>query len=425
MFSYERGIPLAAAGANDSAASVTVGVAPMPREELVRVFLKANCMLVRQLVTTTLLLAAALLPVLGLAEPPYPASSHITGISWDMSTLKTLAPFSDNWCVTWADNDHQYTSWGDGGGFGGGQSDGRASMGVGRVEGSKGSYKCYNVWGGKNGENPAAFAGKCYGLLSIGSTLYMWRSGDGSSSDCFGLQELRKSTDYGASWQRVLHFDDADFTDTRGFLAPTFLQFGKAYAAARDEYVYVYAPENKDGVWEVQKPGHIGLMRVPRDRISEKGAYRCFTGLGPDGNPEWFSDVNARKPVFADSVNGVMRTSVTYVPGLRRYVLMTQQKSRFKRKDGHIGIYDAPEPWGPWTTVFFENAWRAGIQKTDKQSKTVFWNLSSKWMSPDGRRFVMVYTGSGSDEWGTVEGTFLTPSGAEAPVITAPAADRR
>ncbi|HJX09710.1 MAG TPA: hypothetical protein VJ733_04340 [Candidatus Binatia bacterium] len=52
----------------------------------------------------------------------------------------------------------------------------------------------------------------------------------------------------------------------------------------------------------------------------------------------------------------------------------------------------------------------AGIQAADSQSKTVFWNFSSKWMSPDGRKFVMVYTGKGSDEWGTVEGTFATPS---------------
>ncbi|HJX09709.1 MAG TPA: hypothetical protein VJ733_04335 [Candidatus Binatia bacterium] len=42
-----------------------------------------------------------------------------------MSTLRNLAPYSDNWCITWADNDHQYTSWGDGGGFGGDQKDGR------------------------------------------------------------------------------------------------------------------------------------------------------------------------------------------------------------------------------------------------------------------------------------------------------------
>ncbi|MHC4510566.1 MAG: DUF4185 domain-containing protein [Planctomycetota bacterium] len=327
-----------------------------------------------------------------------------------MGTLRNFAPYSDNWCITWADNDHQYTSWGDGGGFGGNENDGRVSMGVGCVEGTKDSYTCTNVWGGKNPENRATFKGKCYGLLAIGSTLYMWRTGDGSDADCFGLQELRKSTNQGAAWDYAnVRFLDADFSGTKGFFAPTFLQFGKAYAGARDDYVYMYAPENKDDQWEVQKPGHISLMRVLKSQITQKTAYRFFTGLDGSGNPIWSLDINARKPVFEDPINGAMRTSVIYNAGLKRYILITQQKSRFKANDGHIGIYDAPEPWGPWTTVFFENAWDAGIQIADAKSKTVFWNFSSKWMSSDGKKFVMVYTGKGSDEWGTLEGTFSTP----------------
>jgi len=367
-------------------------------------------MLARNTLLRVLLPAVAAIPNLAVAGAPYPQSSHITGISWDMSTLRNLAPYSDNWCITWADNNHQYASWGDGGGFGGNQTDGRVSMGVGRIEGTKDNYTCYNVWGGKNAENPAIFKGKCYGLLAVGSTLYMWRTGDGSDARCFGLQELRQSTDYGATWNYAnVRFVDADFSGTKGFFAPTFLQFGKAYAGARDEYVYIYAPENKDGQWEVQKPGHISLMRVSSSQITETSVYRFFTGLDGSGNPTWSSDVNARKPIFEDSVNGAMRTSVIYNAGLKRYILVTQQKSRFKANDGHIGIYDAPEPWGPWTTVLFENAWDAGIQMADSQSKTVFWNFSSKWMSSDGRKFVMIYTGKGSDEWGTVEGTFSTP----------------
>lgn len=362
------------------------------------------------------LILRILVPVLttavnvALSGAPYPQSSHITGISWDMSTLKNRAPYSDNWCITWADDDRQYTSWGDGGGFGGNQTDGRVSMGVGRVEGTKDSYTCTNVWGGKNAENPATFKGKCYGLLAIGSTLYMWRTGDGSDANCFGFQELRKSTNYGATWDDAnVRFVDADFSGTKGFFAPTFLQFGKAYTGARDGYVYMYAPENKDDQWEVQRPGRISLMRVPKSQITQKTAYRFFTGLDGSGNPIWSSDVNERKPVFADPVNGVMRTSAIYNAGLKRYILITQQKSRFKTNDGHIGIYDAAEPWGPWTTIFFKNAWEAGIQIPDAKSKTVFWNFSSKWMSADGKKFVMVYTGTGSDEWGTVEGTFSTP----------------
>src|ERR671914_1421289 len=49
------------------------------------------------------------------ATSPYPPSSAITGIAFDWSTHTRLAPGSDNWPITWADDDHQYTAWGDGG----------------------------------------------------------------------------------------------------------------------------------------------------------------------------------------------------------------------------------------------------------------------------------------------------------------------
>ena len=103
-----------------------------------------------------------------------------------------------------------------------------------------------------------------------------------------------------------------------------------------------------------------------------------------------------------------MRTSVIYNIGLKRYILTTQHISRFGNENGHIGIYESRYPWGPWRTVLLKNAWDTGIQVKDKKYKTVYWNFSPKWMSQDGKRFVMVYTGAGSDEWGTVEGTFIT-----------------
>ena len=63
---------------------------------------------------------------------PYPQSSVITEITFDMTTLKELADGSDNWVITWADDGHQYISWGDGGGFGasGSGGDDRVSFGV-------------------------------------------------------------------------------------------------------------------------------------------------------------------------------------------------------------------------------------------------------------------------------------------------------
>src|SRR5207248_548699 len=77
------------------------------------------------------LLAALLLVrvTLSAADAPYPRSPLIAGITWHWETLTTGAPGSDLWPVTWGPDDHLYAAWGDGGGFGGSDSDGRVAMG--------------------------------------------------------------------------------------------------------------------------------------------------------------------------------------------------------------------------------------------------------------------------------------------------------
>ena len=337
---------------------------------------------------------------------PYPPSPVIRNIEFDFSTIRTEAPFSDNWAITWADDGNQYTVWGDGGGFGGNQTDGRVTLGVARVEGDKDNYVGYNVWGGKDPENEATFGGKSYGIISIQGTLWMWRSGETSDAAIYDFQELYFSNDHGATWNLTnVQYDQDDFTDSHGFFAPTFLQFGQDYQGARDTYVYMYASEIHDNVnWEVQYPGEISMIRVRKQFISDPSQYAYFAGLDGDNFPTWTVDVDEREPVFEDPENGTMRVSVSYNEGLDRYFLITQQVSRNEDENGHIGIYDAPEPWGPWTTVLFENAWDVGLQQGFKD---VYWNFSNKWLSADGRDFTMVYTGPSHDAWGTVEGHFV------------------
>ncbi|MFQ5583561.1 MAG: hypothetical protein ACE5GL_03905, partial [Calditrichia bacterium] len=182
-------------------------------------------------------------------------------MTFHFSTLDERASGSDNWAITWADDDHQYTSWGDGGGFGGTNSNGRVSLGFARVEGPKNNYQGYNVWGGKNPENPAQFEGKCYGIISIDGTLWMWRTGSGSGSTSYDSQKLYKSTNHSATWQYAgVEYRTNDFSPSYPrFYAPTFCQFGKDYAGARDNYVYIYAPETNNSSWNVQIPGRITL----------------------------------------------------------------------------------------------------------------------------------------------------------------------
>jgi hypothetical protein len=361
---------------------------------------------------------------------PSQTSKEIVGISIDMSTVQNTcpgnglsAPGSDNWPVTWADDDHQYTSWGDGGGFGGDNSTGRVSFGVGRIEGDFGNFSGFNVHGGHAAENENSLpAGKSKGIISIGGTLYMWRSGDGSDSAGYNIEELYKSADHGASWSTVgnpaVCWKKSE-SPPKGFSNLVFGQFGKDYssipqhalASGGNPYLYIYGFEEKSGDWNAQFPGEMSLMRVLASEIEDKAAYEWFAG--PVGSDSWTSDRTQRKPVFVDSQNGLMRLSVAYILPIQRYVMICQQVNRHKDQGGMMGWYQATRPWGPFTPIDQQpiDPWSFGSGGSlNSGSKSVYWNLSQKWMGTqvvnNTLAFKMVYTGPGADEFGAVSGQF-------------------
>lgn len=326
--------------------------------------------------------------------PPYPPSPVIEGMIIDWDTLERRAPGSDNWPITWAEDDHQYTTWGDGGGFGGSNQDGRVSLGVARVEGDWDNYRGYNVWGGVDSENPATREGKSYGILALQGRLYMWVS-PGSNYRNYREARLAISTDKGATWQA----EDWVFTQDDEIVLPTFLQFGKEYSGARDDYVYIYSIRLQDArQLQVQIPGKIDLLRVPIGSLRDRGAYQYFSGLDEEDSPIWVEDPAARQPVFENPQGVGWNVSVSYNAGLGRYLLATEHSRSF---EGNLSLFDAEEPWGPWTTVGYYNGW-------ENAGSNFFWNFSNKWASLDGEEFTLIYTGiDQSDAWHSVRGRFL------------------
>ncbi len=161
------------------------------------------------------------------------------------------------------------------------------------------------------------------------------------------------------------------------------MNFGRDYAGARDVFVYSYyiqpvwgpgaATKTTAHSFDVHQPGRVHLSRVPKDSILNRQSYEFFAGIGPDGRPVWTTDLKRKQPVFADA-NGVgWNVSVSYNPALRRYILGTEHAETHA---GKMGLFDAPEPWGPWTTVAYDDAWGAGhIEVT-----TFYWNFSQKWL---------------------------------------------
>jgi len=346
-------------------------------------------------------------------SPSYPAGSLSVNFT---GNKKFDASGSDNWPITWAADDNQYTTFGDGGGF---DESATVSFGVARISGNKDTYTKTDIY-----ESPIGFTGKIYGILAVNNQLYFLKCGDGSELSNFKYIKLYKAA--------IPVNDQLELIDTgvqfnppvENFFCPSFLQYGKDYAGAPDNYVYIYAPEISLQVWNVQIPGKISLLRVPKDQIETKSSYEYFAGMN-SGTPMWTNDVSLRQPVFSFdsscpscSDSGIMRTSVSYNPFINRYLLITQQVDRYQANNGHIGIYDAPTPWGPWTTTLYKNAWDISLNgmMSSKVVRTVYWNFSNKWAN--GNNFVLVYTDR--DNWSTIEGNFtdLTPSSTPPPSPT-------
>lgn len=351
----------------------------------------------------------------------------IVDVTFDTTTLQNTAPGNgksargcDNWPITEAASGHQVTSWGDGSGFDGGP---KASLGVARIEGGKDDYSAFDVF--KTGTDMPGWDGKSKGILAIGDTLYLVRSGNGSDAAGYALEELYKSDDGGQTFTlTAATWYPSDFADGKGFSNLTFCQFGPGFTDTYDEYVYLYGFEEQAGDWEVQVPGRIALLRVLPSGIEDRSNYQYFAGFN-GSTPDWSADLADRAWVFDDAVNGVMRLSVTYRAPLGKFILMAQQDSRLF-PDAKLGIYQADAPWGPFTDAMPDNPadpktlgspipiMADGNGTEQEATKTVFFGLSNKWSDEMGEAsgFVMVYTGDWQDEWGSVEGHFvLAPGG--------------
>jgi CubicO group peptidase (beta-lactamase class C family) len=301
---------------------------------------------------------------------PYPPSTAISGLTWDPpSTIVRRAEGSDNWPLTWADDDHLYTAYGDGTGFAPPVPE-KLSLGFARIEGGPADFRGINIrsaTGERKGDGPKGL--KASGLLMVDGVLYLWVRNAGNA-------QLAWSGDRGTTWSW------ADWKLTAGFGCPTFLNFGRDYAGARDEYVYIYSHDS-DSAYE--PADRVVLARVPKGRIRDRDAYEFFQGLRPDGSPSWTADPAGRGAAFANP-GRCYRVGVSYDAGLGRYLLCQSGADRSVKAG--FGIYDAPEPWGPWTTVYRSDAW-----DVDPGESCSF---PTKWMSADGTTLHLVFSGDDS-----------------------------
>ncbi len=318
---------------------------------------------------------------------PYPPSPVIRDIGWaPADTIVRHARGSDIWPLTWADDGRLYTAYGDGRGFEPYVPE-KLSLGLARLEGEPGALQGINLrapTAEAKGDGPRGR--KASGLLCVDGVLYLWVRNATNS-------QLGWSADHARTWTW------ADWRFTRSFGCPTFLNFGRNYSGARDTFAYVYS-HDADSAY--QRADRFVLARVPAARLRERTAYEFFVALDPAGQPVWSPDLSQRGAVFTHP-GACYRSSVSCCPALRRYLWCQTGPGDDPRFAGGFGIYDAPEPWGPWTTAWQTDRWDVGPGESQ--------HLPVKWMSADGRELWLVF--SGDDAFSLRRGTLTRRPGGE------------
>jgi hypothetical protein len=303
------------------------------------------------------------------AAPPYRPSPVIRGIEWaPASSIVRQARGSDNWPLTWADDDNLYTAYGDGKGFAP-FVDKKLSMGLARIGGSAADFTAVNLRAATLETQGDGNRGKkASGLLMVDGVLYLWARNAGNA-------QLAWSSDRGKSWSW------SDWKLTTSFGCPTFLNFGRNYAGARDEFVYIFSHDS-DSAYE--PADRMVLARVPSHRIRERNEYEFLQAVDADGRVAWTKNVADRGAVF-ENRGRCYRSGVTYNAALERYLWCQIIPGGDTRFEGGLSIYDAAEPWGPWTTAFYTEKWDVGPGESA--------SIPTKWIGDDGMTINLVFSG--------------------------------
>ncbi len=322
---------------------------------------------------------------------PYPPSTVITDLKWaPQETIIRRARGGDNWPMTWADDDALYTAYGDGNGFEPFVPE-KLSVGLAKVTGGADDFQGRNLSAPtmeRKGDGPAG--PKASGLLMVDGTLYLWARNTTNS-------QLAWSRDHGVTWSW------ADWRFTQSFGCPSFVNFGRNYAGARDGFVYVLSPDANDAYTPAD---HLIMARVPLGRIREHAAYEFCAGLEGDGAVRWTPHLAQRGPIFTHP-SACHRPKLDFHAALHRYLLVMPIATPASHEaDGRVdtrfvgglAVYDAPEPWGPWSTVFHTERWDVGPGESA--------SFPTKWTSADGYTLHLVF--SGNDHFSVRQATLTT-----------------
>jgi hypothetical protein len=343
-------------------------------------------------------------PLVAACHPPpaagaaIPQSSLIQRIEWaPPDTIRRAAWGSDNWPLAWADDGALYGAYGDGNGFEPFTPE-KLSLGLARIDDGPDNFHGQNIRASSLETRGDGSKGrKASGMLCVKGVLYLWTRNVGDS-------QLGWSADHGRTWSW------AGWKFTNSFGCPTFLDFGRDDEGNRDGFVYIYSPDRDDAYGVADR---LVLARVPGDRLRGRQAYEFFAGLAADGSGAWTTNILARAAVLTRP-GLCYRPRVTFNSALGRFLLVQPRPNKSSldasgridvRFHGGLSIYEASQPWGPWSLAFDTDNWDVG--PGDSAS------FPAKWISPDGLTLHLVF--SGDDSFAVRRARFITTPRSERP----------
>ncbi|WP_159001387.1 hypothetical protein [Streptomyces sp. SBT349] len=324
---------------------------------------------------------------------PPPDSTFFSTVGIDPAATVGAPAVGDNvnhgdlWPNCWSDDDNVYTAYGDGVGFGGDYSD----IGVARISGMPGNLTGHQlstdvgqVWTPEHSRKPT-------GMACVDGDLYLAVQDLAFDFNDAPAATIARSTDKGETWtwdRSAPMFGEGVFTTVM------FLDYGRDYAHAPDDYVYAYGLDHnwRDSFNDrVPDPVDLYLGRVPQDSVMDRGAWEFVSGTDGSGAPTWSSDIAERAPVLHDdrhiyqdvfTDNRVENTTVlgqggiVYNAPLDRYIYTSWTEYTFE-------FYESPTPWGPWQR--FDSKDFGGYPWTPAKHGGYAVTIPSKYISQDGR----------------------------------------
>lgn len=320
----------------------------------------------------------------------------------------------DSWDPAWAQDDALYAAVNDGAGFG----TLKRNIAFNKITGDDPvalTGQLQNVMEAYGEMNaPIAADGRNWksgGSISIDGVLYMSIGMDRYVDAGFGGRQTRinasiiKSSDHGLHWTRPMkeNLDNPMFPGMR-FATPFFIHFGKEYAAATVDNAdrYVYATSN-NGFWD--NGDNYILGRVLKSKIKDLTASDWSFYRGGDGmrDSSWTKDAD-KATLIIDAPARCGETGVTYLPALKRYVMVAWY---YPVGNGHAGkiestefeFYESPKPWGPWKEVRKVHVEPQGwyiprvlskFQSRVGQNLQAFIAVAGDWRNPAYYRYTMV-----------------------------------